>query len=209
MSIVCLIRMENPVSMPKGCYTNITLAQSCQGGTMIRSIRPLLLLICLYGLMPRAALVTPPAVSAQVALAGTSSPFVPLPKSCGGGLPPGASIPTCCMFGYVFIDGQPVAGAKVTITSAHGSVEEWTDVGPDSPLPYYRTSLSDPPLSVQAGDTITIQAEYSSHQRTMTHIALGGGQQVDVVLPRNRADDYVYERQIWQQAAPGKLNFPN
>ena len=49
-------------------------------------------------------------------ISSTASPFVPLPKSCGGGLPAGANVPVCCMFGYVFIDGQAVAGAKVTIT---------------------------------------------------------------------------------------------
>src|SRR5262249_16296191 len=112
-----------------------------------------------------------------------------------------------CMFGYVIIDGQAVAGAKVTIASAHGNVEVWTDYGSDSPQPYYRTSLSDAPLSAQAGDTITITVEYSSHSRTVTHQVLGGGQQVDVVLPRNQVDDYVYERQIWRQAEVDKFNY--
>jgi DNA-binding beta-propeller fold protein YncE len=127
---------------------------------------------------------------------------------CGGGLPPGEGVPVCCMFGYVFIDGQAVQGAKVTISSAHGSVELWTDFGPNSTQPYYRTSLSDPPLSMQAGDSISITAEYSSHSQTVIHQVLGGGQQVDVVLPRNQPDDYMYEGQIWQQAEPGKFNTP-
>src|SRR5262245_38406342 len=78
-----------------------------------------------------------------------SSAFIPLPKSCGGGLPVGANVPACCMFGYVFIDGQAVSGAKVTITSALQSVDAWTEQGPDSPLPYYRTSLSGQPLNAQ------------------------------------------------------------
>jgi tripartite motif-containing protein 71 len=134
------------------------------------------------------------------------SPFIPLPKSCGGGLPPGENAPVCCMFGYVFIDGQAVAGAKVTISIGQRSIEEWSDYGPDSPQPYYRTSLSTAPLSAQAGETITITAEYSSHTHTITHTVLGGGQQVDVVLPRNAAFDYVFDRQIWHQAKPGTFN---
>jgi hypothetical protein len=136
--------------------------------------------------------------------------LIPLPRSCGGGLPPGQAGAVCCMFGYVVIDGQAVAGAKVTITNtANGKSEEaWTEDGPNSPQPYYRISLSDPPLNAQVGNTITIKAEYSSHSRTLTHQALSDGQQVDIVLPRNQADDYVYERQIWQQAAPGLFNYP-
>jgi hypothetical protein len=140
----------------------------------------------------------------------SASALIPLPRSCGGGLPPGANVPVCCMFGYVFIGGQAVAGAKVTITSPHGSVEVWTEQGPDSPQPYYRTSLSDPPLSAQAGESITTVAEYSEgHTSSVSHVVLGGGQQVDVVLPRNRADDYVYERQIWQPGPAGNFNFPD
>lgn len=136
------------------------------------------------------------------------SELVPLPKSCGGGLPPEASIPVCCIFGYVFIDGEAVGGAKVTITSDHGSFELWTEEGPDSPQPYYRTSLSDAPLSVQAGESITIRAEYSGHQRVISHIALSGGQQVDVVLPSVGSLDYVFDRQYWQQSEAGQFSLP-
>lgn len=176
---------------------------------MNRRIYVLLILASLCGLLPlTAARAVPQSKPAQATPTDAPSPFVPLPKSCGGGLPPGTSIPTCCMFGYVFIDGQPVAGAKVTITSNHGSIEVWTDTAPDSPLPYYRTSLSDAPLSVQAGETITIQVQYGSHQRTITHTALGGGQQVDVVLPRSAPLDYVFDRQLWGQAASGTFNQP-
>lgn len=134
--------------------------------------------------------------------------LVPLPKSCGGGLPPGASVPACCLFGYVFIDGEAVSGAKVTVISSSGRVEDWTAEGPDSSLPYYRLSLSDAPLRVSPGETITIEVEYSSHQRTVSHVVLNGAQQVDVVLPRSSADDYVFERQIWRQSAPSTFNEP-
>jgi hypothetical protein len=113
------------------------------------------------------------------------------------------------MFGYVFIDGQAVAGAKVTITSSQDTEELWTEEGPDSTQPYYRTSLSTAPLSAQAGQTITITAEYSGHTRSITHTVLGGGQQVDVVLPRNAASDYVFDRQIWKQGAVGTVIGPH
>jgi hypothetical protein len=84
----------------------------------------------------------------------------PLPSACIGALPPGAGVPVCCMFGYVLLDGEPVEGAKLTITSAHGTLEGWTERSPDNEQPFYRVSLSDPPVSAQEGETITIMAEY-------------------------------------------------
>jgi hypothetical protein len=160
-------------------------------------------------LMPRSPLhAATEAVGAQQS--GSVDDLIPLPRGCGGGLPPGQAGAVCCMFGYVLVDGQAVAGARVTITNtANGKSEEvWTEYGPNSPQPYYGISLSDPPLSAQVGNTITVKAEYSGHTRTLTHQALSEGQQVDVVLPRNQADDKVYDRQIWQQAAPGVFNKP-
>jgi sugar lactone lactonase YvrE len=173
---------------------------------MVRHLRLLLALVCLAGLLP---LVRPQIAPAAQTAAPAASALIALPGSCGGGLPPGANVPVCCMFGYVFIDGQAVEGAKVTIISAHGKVETWTATGPDSPQPYYRTSLSAAPLSAQAGDSITIEAQYSGHSHTVTHTVLGGGQQVDVVLPRKQADDYTFDRQIWGQAEAGKFNRPS
>lgn len=173
---------------------------------MITLRRLLLALLCLSACVWPGAVTPLAAAAGRVTAATPSAPLVPLPKSCGGGLPAGDSAPACCMFGYVFIDGQPVDGAKVTITSDHGRIEEWTSTGPDSTQPYFRTSLSDPPLRAQTGETVTVVAEYSGHQHTITHRVLGGGQQVDVVLPRNRADDFVADRQIWRQSEPGTFN---
>ena len=136
----------------------------------------------------------------------SESGVITLPKSCGGGLPPGASVPACCMFGYVFIGGRAVEGAHVTISGSRGSVETWTERGPDSPLPYYRTSLSDAPLSAEVGESITIVAEYSTHIRTTTHKVLSGGQQVDIILPRVQTDDYVFDRQLARQNIAGVVN---
>ncbi len=66
-------------------------------------------------------------------------------------------------------------------------------------------SLSDAPLALQAGDTLTITADYSAHTLTITQTVLSGGQQVDMVLPRNQHDDYTFERQIMPLASPGQL----
>src|SRR5262245_34326889 len=140
----------------------------CDKERTMRYRNRLLLLVFLFGLLifapphpVRPAQATPPRPAPATAPT-VSSALVPLPNSCGGGLPPGEGTPVCCMFGYIFIDGQAVAGARVTISSAHGNVEVWTDYSSDSPQPYYRTSLSAAPLSAQANDTITITAEYSS-----------------------------------------------
>lgn len=153
-------------------------------------------------------LLSPAPLATVLAAEGASSSLRPLPGSCGGGLPPDASVPVCCMFGYVIIDGQAVAGATVTITSAHGTRSYTTDYALIQDQPTYRMDLSSAPLSAQQGDTITIKAEYSGHSAEVTHVVIGGSQQVDVVLPRNQLDDYVFMRQIWQQGPEGSFLYP-
>jgi len=173
----------------------------------MRSFLHCLLLLIISNLIPYAA----PQLHAEAyetTATNQQNTLVPLPKSCGGGLPPGASVPACCLFGYVFIDGQTVSGAKITITNARGQVEDWTGEGPDSTLPYYRLSLSDAPLAVQIGEIITIKAEYSGYQRIINHTILPGAQQVDIVLPRFQAEGYVYDSQIWKQSSPGLFDTP-
>jgi tripartite motif-containing protein 71 len=151
---------------------------------------------------------SPPAALAEPSPpAAATSSLVPLPKSCGGGLPPGAAAPACCLFGYVFIDGQAVAGAKVTVIRARDRLEDWTVAGPDSPLPYYRLSLSGAPLNAGKDDSIDIQVEYGGHRRVVRHVVLSGGQQVDVVLPRNQSVDYVFDRQFWAQPPAGQFSY--
>lgn len=121
----------------------------------------------------------------------------------------GEGVAACCMFGYVYLDGVAVAGAKVTITSAHGSMETWTSTNNlDNPDPYYRLSLSGEPLSTHPGETITITAEYSSHRQTKTYIVQPDGQQVDIVLSRTQALDLAFTRQLMKQALPGEFNVP-
>jgi streptogramin lyase len=114
------------------------------------------------------------------------------PGGCTGVTPPGEPPPACCISGFVYADGQPVAGAEVEIHGPHGfELKGSTVVYTDTAIPYYAMSLN-----VSPGETITITARYSGHQRTLLHTMHPGGQHVDVVLARNQPDDYLYERQI-------------
>ena len=173
-----------------------------------------LLVVCCVGLLftalPQATVRATPASAPSTAILPSAAPtdLMPLPSSCGRGLPPGTSVPACCIFGYVFIDGQAVAGAKVTITSPHGMIEAWTGYSPGNPDPYYRTSLSDAPASVQPGETITIAVAYSQHTRSTTHVVGRGAQQVDVALSRTRTDDLVFDHFIAKQGARGTVIHP-
>src|SRR6266508_2478133 len=151
--------------------------------------------------MAQARLVNQPGTAPQTASATLS----PLPSSCGAGLPAGSAAPVCCMFGYVLLDGQPIEGAKVTITSAHGTLEGWTERSPDNQQPYYRARLSDPPSRAQERESITIVAEYAGHRQTITHTVLGGGQHVNVVLPRNQNVDFAFARTIQPHARAGQF----
>lgn len=177
---------------------------------MSRHVRLALLLISVVGVLSLLVQSTRGlrvfAASRVVAQTMTSS-LEPLPKGCGGGLPPGEHEPACCMYGYVIIDDQPVADAKVTLSSSHGSTQYSTDYKLSPTRPTYRFDLST--LGVQAGDSITIRADYSSHSQTITYQVLGGGQQVDVVLPRTNTDDYIVDQVIDHPAPTGTLLNPS
>src|SRR5262245_12896118 len=106
---------------------------------MIRLTRLLLTLTALVSLAIASPHRTPQAqvrssTNTLAASIDTSTP-IPLPGGCGGGLPPdevppicGGNLPPsepCCISGYVFVDGQPVQGAKVTIHSLQGDLIVW------------------------------------------------------------------------------------
>lgn len=149
-----------------------------------------------------------------------SSPTIPttpqaptadlLPGDCIGVTPPGEPETPCCISGYVFIDGQIVAGAEVQIQNAQGDqVTTFTQVySTSNALAHYRLNLNADPLNVTVGGAITITARYSSHTNIIPYIVQAGGQHVDAVLSRNYADDYVYERQIFYQDDPGTFLYP-
>ncbi|GAB4207812.1 MAG: clostripain-related cysteine peptidase [Roseiflexaceae bacterium] len=176
-----------------------------------RLIHVLLLVSLLLGTLPTRRLFaqehtpaspfTPPDIQ-------STGQLIPLPASCIGGLPPGGGVPTCCVFGYVLMDGQAVAGARVTISSARGSQTLWTAIGAGSTQPYYRASLSDAPLLVQAGETITVTASFSTHEQTITHTALGGGQQLDLVLARRSAHDAMPVQVLYPPIKDSAVNTP-
>jgi sugar lactone lactonase YvrE len=149
-----------------------------------------------------------PSVKAQPTLAQISNSPIPLPGGCGGGNPPTSTTPVCCMFGYVYLDGQAVKDAYLVVTNLRTgvSVEAATGDGRDSTEPYYQLSLSDPPLSLQAGDRVEIYAEFSSHATTIEHVVRGGSQQIDLLLPRTGTTDYAFERQYWEQSPAGSFN---
>lgn len=133
----------------------------------------------------------------------------PIPGGCIGVTDPGDPEAPCCISGFVHIDGQIVAGAEVVITSQRGNqVTMFTQVfsGPVA-LPHYQLNLNAPPLTVVVGETITVTARYSSHERSRAYVVRAGGQQVDVVLSRNYAKDYVHEREIWIPGSPKSLNY--
>jgi sugar lactone lactonase YvrE len=151
-----------------------------------------------------------PVVHVAAAAVPTSAPPIPLPHSSGGGLPPG----TPSMAGYVYLDGRPREGAKVTIAGAHGITETWTISQSNNLQPYYTMILSDSQsLLARVGETITVTAEYSAHTRTITTTVFDSAQQVDVVLPRQYPEDYAFDRQFprpdqLQLSPPGQLTFP-
>jgi len=107
----------------------------------------------------------------------------PLPNNCSDISEPGEEPPVCCVFGYVYYDGVPVAGVQVVIRSASGTFTTTTSTGPASIAPYYANALSESPLHVSPGDTITVTAKYNSATASTVYQVVAGGQQVDVAIP--------------------------
>ncbi len=145
----------------------------------------LLLLVCLLGLLPAArplhAAPPPPSDSPIPTAVGVP----PLPRSCIGGAPLNDFAEAiCCVSGYVYMNGVPVANAEVTITVAGRSLVTRTQSGAGSTMPYYSASLNAEPLDAQPGDSVTITATAGGQTQSRTFIAQEGGRQEDVVLPQ-------------------------
>jgi sugar lactone lactonase YvrE len=164
-----------------------------------------LLVLVLSAIAPRPVLVS---ARNQLAVTASAPAVQPLPRGCGGVTGPGETTAACCVSGFVYVDGQPVSGAEVQIEDQYGNqvtlITQPYD-GTDT-HPYYRVSLSAPPLRVQAGETITVTARYGGVQRSLTEQVRAGGQQVDIVLARPHAEGYVFERQIQGQAELRQFN---
>ena len=122
---------------------------------------------------------------ALAAMAGTTSP-PPLPRSCiGGGTPLNYSDPICCVSGYVYLNGAPVAGAQVMISTGQQTITVHTQSGPGSAQPYYSASLDTAPLNVQPSETITVTATAGGQTKAQTFVAQEGGRQEDIILPQS------------------------
>jgi hypothetical protein len=102
--------------------------------------------------------------------------------------PIGYANPICCISGYVYLNGQPVAGAEVRIEVAGRILRTTTKIQPGSPLPYYTASLDTAPLDAEPGDTIIITAQSSGQTKTQSFTVAEGGQQVDIVLPQSATE---------------------
>lgn len=173
--------------------------------------RPYITLLCIY--LSILVILSPWPVSKTIASfpqqqidTSSSSNFITLPHRCTGGLP-GGTDEACCMFGYVFMDGQPVTNAVVEISNprTHGILTVATELGADSNVPYYGVSLSGNALQAIPGDVLTIKARYSSHISTVQHTVVKDGQQVDIVLQKQADPDYIFENQFREQMAPGQF----
>ncbi|NJN66336.1 MAG: hypothetical protein HC884_06290 [Chloroflexaceae bacterium] len=121
----------------------------------------------------------------------------PLPGGCGKRSPIGGDEPTCCINGLVYLESEALSGATVQIENQRGdSIATLTqEYGGIESRPYYRVSLSAPPLSVSVGELVTITVIYVGRIYHMPHLVLPGSQQVDVVIARDQPYDYVIERQ--------------
>ncbi|MBV7328787.1 6-bladed beta-propeller [Chloroflexi bacterium TSY] len=136
--------------------------------------------------------------------------LIPLPNGCLGNLPPGNPKPVCCISGYVFLNGHPVDGATVQITTGEGqSTSAKTQIQrPGDTLAFYSLNLSSQPLNVRPGDMITITATYLAFEKTMTHRVRKNGQQVDIVFPSSQEQDLAYYGELIGQPRPGGLYRP-
>jgi len=110
------------------------------------------------------------------------SAYLPLPDDCHDVTPWGPPS-ACCMRGYVYCGGEPLAGAVVTVTNGLTTTaplvtQDWHDGRP----PYYVVDLS-LEFAAVPGMVITVTASYNGHSHAVAHTVLAGSQQVDVALP--------------------------
>ncbi len=155
---------------------------------MHRRLNVLLILFILVGLCP--ALIPTGAMGVAVAASlQTDGSVPPLSRSCIRGVTPGDYRQTvCCVSGYVYQNGVPVAGAQVQITVNGRTLDTLTQSGPDSALPYYAASLDATPLAAQIGDSVSVTASNGGQSKTISFVARADGQQQDIVLPLAQAE---------------------
>jgi hypothetical protein len=137
------------------------------------------LFLLLLGSLQLGAQAAPALATGTIAFPSSSDPqmqFDPLPPGCIGGTPAGEEAPVCCISGFVFVDGQPVAGAEVTIATAGGEIINVTTelrVGME-PRPFYALDLS---RLVSPTEIITLTAHYGGiTSAAVQHVVQPGGQ---------------------------------
>lgn len=154
----------------------------------------LLVLMVFMVISPLSFFRTPALAASQERPAPQQTPSGPigLPRGCGSVTPPSGVTPTCCMSGVVWLDGKAVRGAVVTVAMSDGrSLSTTTDSGADSSLPFFRLPLSGGILDAKPGDVVTVTASYGGHTQSITYEVRSGGQQVDIVLAKRQAEDYI------------------
>jgi hypothetical protein len=117
---------------------------------------------------------------AYVPLAHGGDPPPSFPSECNSPTGPEGA---CCVYGYVYLHGEPAEGASVTIQSTSGVTNTITASGTLSSYAYYTVSLSEPPLEVTPGGVITVTAACENYDTSITYQVVAGWQQVDVVIP--------------------------
>ena len=106
----------------------------------------------------------------------------PLPTNCTEFALPGEDPPESCVYGYVYLDGVPVAGATVSLRSSNGSLTLTTQAGPASTDPYYNASLSSAPLETYVTEIIPVIATAATETNYTYFEVVQGAQQVDLYL---------------------------
>lgn len=144
----------------------------------------------LFGAMFSPALLAQsPPRGAVITQAMTPQTFPPLPPGCGAAGTPiqDYTHPVCCVSGYVYSNGAPVAGAEVTLAARGQTYTVQTrNTDTDAP-PYFIARLDTDPLTLRPGDRVTMTATYQGQSHQLSFVAQAGGQQVDLIMPKINA----------------------
>jgi len=134
-------------------------------------------------------------------------------RGCTWVTPPGDQEPVCCINGVVFLDGERVEGATITIETDDGELAQQTtnvDSNRRSWGAFYEQDLT--ALGVKPLDTIIVTASYGGKEKAISYTVQAGGQRVDIVLPSkstSRGTDYILAGEIWNPSDNGRLKAPH
>lgn len=130
----------------------------------------------------------------------------PLPPGCIDGTQAGEDEPVCCISGFVFVEGRPIADAEVIINTARGDVITVTTAlqAGLEPNPYYTVDLSH---LISPTEFITLTARYSGIESTpVQHEVQSGGQRLDLLI--YDPDMLAVDGQVQERYALGKFRIP-